>query len=125
MHHNRRQHSRVAIPFFVTVLHDDCTVYGSTVDISLSGLFVECSELDKDKLPVGTKCDIIIELNNRKNINIPIVGTCEIVRHGVNGIGMKVRYISPSDSELTMHNIILYHCENIKRVSTESSVSTA
>ncbi len=112
---NRREFTRVNVQIEVGICPDDrATIVGVVSDLSLNGLFIQCS----GRVPLGTTCEVQLFLSGRENAELQVEIHGRISRIEDTGMGVGFTGV-PLDSLEHLRNLIRFNASDTGQVEDE------
>jgi hypothetical protein len=103
-----REFTRVAWTIETELRAPTEIVHGLARDVSLKGMFVECSS----SLTVGTDCDAIVHLSTEDDPEWRVEAKARVARVTAEGIAVEFRDLIGLDSYWNLRSIVLYNSPN-------------
>ena len=107
--------NRVEALFWAEILLPDQRIPATMIGLSSKSIELECSIA----LPIGTACEVCIQLVNRKNTDLPVACTGVVSAHTEDGLLFQIKNVNDAEGLENLKNIILFHASDPQQAMRE------
>lgn len=103
--HKNDSDNRVEALFWAEIFVSGSQIPATMIGLSSKSIELECNT----NIPIGTECDICIQLVNRKNTDLPVICSGTISGHSEDGLIFEIHKVDDNEGLENLKNIILFH----------------